>query len=95
MRIDKNKSLLPAAAELRRQAEEQLRVKMAERHPPRTMEATLRLFHELEVHQIELEMQNVELRRAQDELELSRDKYAELYRTPQYETAHVSDTRAV
>jgi len=79
MRIDKNKSLLPAAAELRRHAEEKLRAKTAARHPPRTMEATLRLFHELEVHQIELEMQNAELRRAQAELELSRDKYAELY----------------
>ena len=37
------------------------------------------LVHELEVHQIELEMQNEELRLAQQELELSRDQYAELY----------------
>jgi PAS domain S-box-containing protein len=38
-----------------------------------------RLLHELQVHQIELEMQNEELRRSREELELSRNKYAELY----------------
>jgi PAS domain S-box-containing protein len=37
------------------------------------------LIHELQVHQIELEMQNDELRRAQGELEDSRNKYYELY----------------
>jgi PAS domain-containing protein len=38
-----------------------------------------RLLHELEVHQIELEMQNTELRSARDELEVLLDKYTELY----------------
>ena len=37
------------------------------------------LVHELEVHQFELEMQNQELRQSQLELELSRNKYVELY----------------
>ncbi len=38
-----------------------------------------RLIHELQVHQVELDMQNDELRKAQAEIELSRAKYVDLY----------------
>ena len=78
MRKDKDKTPF-TAAELRRHAEELLQAKKADLHPVRTKEETQKIVHEFEVHQIELEMQNAELRRAQEELESSRNKYAELY----------------
>jgi two-component system sensor kinase FixL len=40
---------------------------------------TERLIHELHTHQIELEMQNDELRRAQEALDESHERYADLY----------------
>jgi PAS domain S-box-containing protein len=42
-------------------------------------EEVQRMLHELRVHQIELEMQNEELRRARGELETSRTRYLDLY----------------
>jgi PAS domain S-box-containing protein len=73
---DKSKS---TADELRRQAEKRLRAKNGKLPLTRSKETAQRLVHELEVHQIELEMQNAELKRAREELELSRNKYVELY----------------
>ena len=68
-------------SELRRRAEEKLKEKtngsgdLSGASPGRM--ATL--IHELQVHQIELKMQNDELRRIQGELEKTRDKYSHLY----------------
>ena len=42
-------------------------------------DAAGKLFHELRVHQIELELQNEELRRSQEELEVARERYFDLY----------------
>ena len=78
MAVNKNKSLLTAALQ-RRHAEVRLRAIRADERPPSSENSSQSLVHELEVHQIELEMQNEELRRAQVELELSRNKYSELY----------------
>jgi len=50
-----------------------------ERPDPLSPEVIGQMLHELRVHQIELEMQNDELRRTQNELEASRTRYVELY----------------
>ncbi|TWJ19190.1 sensor histidine kinase [Geobacter argillaceus] len=76
---DKEKSLSTAATELRRHAEAQLRSKTASVHAPRTTEEMHRLVHELEVHQIELEMQNAELHQTRDLVEAALEKYTDLY----------------
>ena len=67
------------AAELRRQAEERLRVKLPATLPAGSDADTQRLVHELQVHQIELEMQNEELQKARNELEAGLEKYSDLY----------------
>lgn len=41
--------------------------------------STERVLHELQVHQIELEMQNTELREARDRMEVLLEKYSDLY----------------
>jgi signal transduction histidine kinase len=67
------------AAELRRRAEEQLKEKQVETGQSVAEADLRRLHHELEVHQIELEMQNEELRHAQAEIEAGLEKYTDLY----------------
>ncbi len=78
------KKKITAAAqttELRRRAEEKLgrRRQTAAGSPPATKAEIQRLLHELQVHQIELEMQNEELIEARAELELTLNLYTELY----------------
>ncbi|MHC1765204.1 MAG: PAS domain S-box protein [Verrucomicrobiia bacterium] len=67
-------------AELRRRAEEHLRASEAAHRAEVTSVADARaLVHELQVHQIELEMQNEELRRARMEAEEAKEKYLDLF----------------
>jgi PAS domain S-box-containing protein len=75
---DPNDSAPPDFSDLRRRAEELL---AQESLAPEALSPadTARLIHELRVHQIELEMQNDELRQAQARVEESRSKYADLY----------------
>lgn len=65
----------PTPAQLRRAAEQKL-VQRGEISLKPDAEA---LLHELRVHQIELEMQNENLRQSQFELEMSRDRYMDFY----------------
>jgi PAS domain S-box-containing protein len=70
------------AAELRRRAEAVARERAArapEDPAALSPEETRQMLHELQVHQIELEMQNEELRAAQVELDAGRARYFHLY----------------
>ena len=67
---------------IRRQAEARLLNKVApllENLESLSLEQTREMLHELQVHQIELEMQNEELRDAQVALDLERARYFDLY----------------
>ena len=70
----------PAAAgkTLRQKAEDTIQMQLIDMGTISQKEAQ-RGLHELRVHQIELEMQNKELRRAQAELEASRQRYFDFY----------------
>ena len=68
-----------ATDELRQLAEELLEVGGRSAPPAVTVEESLRLLHEFQVHQIELELQNEELRKARDERDAVLEKYTDLY----------------
>jgi PAS domain-containing protein len=63
---------------LRRQAEKVVRQRGAKTSDKDELE-WLRLLNEIEVHQVELELQNQELNRSTKELESARNDYFELY----------------
>ncbi|HXV42468.1 MAG TPA: PAS domain-containing protein, partial [Anaerolineae bacterium] len=65
-------------AMLRQQAEEILRDQPANLADLSAADIQA-LIHNLQVHQLELELQNEELRRAQLDLQAARDRYADLY----------------
>ena len=62
---------------LRRRAEERVRERRLEGHSPGP--DLQRLVHELEVHQVELELQNEELREARVDLESALARYTEIF----------------
>ena len=64
---------------LRQRSERQLGERAAEEGEPNVMYDTQRLFHELQVHQIELELQNEELSHANAAASAALEKYTDLY----------------
>jgi len=77
-----DKGLPSCSSELRSFAEERLRPENIAAGPSLTHEESQRLIHELQVHRIELEMQNEELRKARaerEELVAQLGKYSDLY----------------
>jgi two-component system cell cycle sensor histidine kinase/response regulator CckA len=77
--MQKKLNVPPTAAELRRRAEERLRERPPETRQAQTDADTRRLVHELQVHQVELKMQNEELQKARDEMEAGLEKFSDLY----------------
>jgi transcriptional regulator with GAF, ATPase, and Fis domain len=83
-------NVISSAKQLRQRAEQQLQASEALRGTPRTEVDTQRLLHELEVHQIELEMQNLELKQAWEELENKvKQRTRELHTTNQQLTLEI------
>ena len=68
-----------AAAELRRRAEGRMKIQRPDGGGQRTDVETARLVHELQVHQIELEMQNEELLQTRAQVEALLAEYTDLY----------------
>jgi PAS domain S-box-containing protein len=67
------------SAELRHRAEKRMKRMTTEVAGPGSAAQTQRLVHELQVHQIELEMQNEELRESRAQVEAALERYTDLY----------------
>ena len=79
-KMENSKSKSKITTTLRQKAEELLSKKQQLQFDSNFSHAeTLKLIHELEVYQIELEMQNEELSLAKEQAELVTEKYTELY----------------
>lgn len=81
--MEPRQSQPPVDPELHRRAEARLREQRSNdplaTAAPATVHETLRLVNELQIHQIELEMQNEELQQARAHAESLMDEHAELY----------------
>jgi PAS domain-containing protein len=77
--MDKEELDFMDANMLRLKAEEQLKAKQEKSELQNKENDVTRLLHELQVHQIELEMQNEELRQAYETAETALKKYTMLY----------------
>ena len=67
------------AAELRRRANARLQSQPPAVNAPRSAHETQRLLHELQVHQVELELQNEELRDSRAQVEAAVSRYTDIY----------------
>jgi two-component system, sensor histidine kinase len=76
--LEPNENVPDNFEELRRRAEDRI-TKRVDAMPNMTPAEIQRLVHELDVYRVELEMQNDELRKSQQDLEHSRNRYADLF----------------
>jgi len=77
--MEKANNPIDKIAALRRYAEDRLQEAPKSDHVSSPERDTKRLLHELEVHRIELEMQNEELHHAHEEMEKTLERYTDLY----------------
>ena len=77
--MKRHKSQPRPGGDLRQQAEKRLKEKGLSDAKDLSRTDARAVVHELQVHQIELEMQNEELRRAQAEAQEAQQKYTELF----------------
>ncbi len=78
----KNEAFQAVPDKFRKKAEDLLRRKLSVKSPSASEVDTIRLNHELQVHQIELELINEELYKEKEQAEATAVKYSELYLAP-------------